>query len=312
MTAPSTPPSPALSLEDVTKTFGPKKAVDALSLAVSPGTVVGLIGPNGAGKTTTIRLLLGILRPDQGQVRVLGRPVGGARAEVGYLPEERGVYRRMRGRAFIAYLASLRGVAEGPALAHARSILSLLDLPDVLDKRLEEMSKGMQQKVQIAAALAHDPAVVILDEPWSGLDPVASRGLGEVVRGLRERGRAVLVSTHLMPQAEALCDRAVMIYGGKKVLDRDLRGSDGPDRMLAVERLDGQFDDGTIAALPGVESVTGKAPSMRVALREGVEASEVLAAIAARVPVRSIAMVRPTLEETFVALVGASGSAGDP
>lgn len=311
MSDPQSPETPALSLDAVSKTFGSKKAVDALTLAVRPGTIVGLIGPNGAGKTTTIRLLLGILRPDEGEVRVLGRPVGGARAQVGYLPEERGVYRRMRGRAFIAYLASLRGVDEGPALAHAKTILSHLDLPDVLDKRLEEMSKGMQQKVQIAAALAHDPAVVILDEPWSGLDPVASRGLGEVVRGLRERGRAVLVSTHLMPQAEALCDRAVMVYGGKKVLDRQLRGTDGPDRVLAVERLDGQFDDGTIAALPGVESVLGKAPTMRVLLRDGADASALLAAIVSRVPVRNIAMVRPTLEDTFVELAGVGPAARD-
>jgi ABC-2 type transport system ATP-binding protein len=298
---------PAVLLENVTKTFGAKRAVDGLSLVVPRGTVLGLIGPNGAGKTTTIRLVLGILRADGGRLEVLGAPLGdGSRERIGYLPEERGVYRRMKVSAFLAFMARLRGAEPRAAALRASATLEKLDLAGILGARLEELSKGMQQKVQLAATLAHDPELVVLDEPWSGLDPVAARGLTDVVAELRARGRTVLVSTHLMPQAEALCDRVVMVFGGRKVLDRDLHERDAaPVRSLAFELAGGGDPQVALAGIAGIAAIRAATRGHLAELAPGAEPQQVLRAVVAQVAVLRIELVRPSLEETFVALVGA-------
>src|SRR5206468_3164444 len=233
--------SDTVVLRGVTKTFGAKRAVHQLDLAIPQGTIYGMIGPNGAGKTTTIRMIMSILFPDSGEVSVLGhRTALEAKDRIGYLPEERGVYRKMRVGPFLAYMAKLKG-REGPDLPKlVRRWLERVGLPEVERRRLEELSKGMQQKVQFVAALIHDPDLLILDEPFSGLDPVNMRLVRELVLEQHRRGATILFSTHVMAQAEALCDHIVMIHDGDKVLDAtlgEIRSRFDP-RSLLFEPLD--------------------------------------------------------------------------
>jgi ABC-2 type transport system ATP-binding protein len=216
--------SAALEVDSLFKSFGPTRAVDGLDLVVSRGTTYGVIGPSGASKTTTVRMIMSILFPDSGTLKVLG----GASAlesknRIGYLPEERGVYRKMRVDAFLLYIAQLKGVSAGDARARSARLLSRLGLAEAAQKKCEELSKGMLQRVQFIGAIINTPQLLILDEPFSGLDPVSVRVLKELVAEERGRGKTVLFSTHVMAQAEELCDQIVMIHKGRKVLDDPCR-----------------------------------------------------------------------------------------
>jgi ABC-2 type transport system ATP-binding protein len=211
---------PSLELVGVTKTYGSKLAVSGLDLSVASGTLCGLIGPNGAGKTTTIRMIMSIVMPDAGAVRILGRrSAADARDRIGYLPEERGVYPKMTVEEYLVYIARLKGLSLQEATLRARRQLERMELGHALHQRIEELSKGMVQKVQFLAAVLHEPDLLILDEPFSGLDPVSMRFVRELILEHRSRGAAVLFSTHVMTFAEELCDNVVMIAHGRKVLD---------------------------------------------------------------------------------------------
>jgi ABC-2 type transport system ATP-binding protein len=217
------PVSAAVELESVSKRYGDFRAVDGLSLSVPEGCIYGVLGPNGAGKTTTLRMILGVVEPTSGRVSVLGH--GSAmsiRERVGYLPEEKGLYRKMKASAVIAYFATLKGMSRRQAELRARELLDRHGLGLFADVKTEALSKGMGQKVQVLASIAHDPDLVILDEPFSGLDPVNQGVLEEIVRDLKERGRTVLLSTHVMAHAERLCDRVVIISGGRSLFDGTL------------------------------------------------------------------------------------------
>ena len=210
----------AIELRGVTKTFGSFKAVDALDLTIPRGALYGFIGPNGAGKTTTIRMIMSILFPDSGEVRVLGlQSALDAKDRIGYLPEERGLYRKMKVAAYLSYIARLKGVPEKGLQQKVSTALERIGLTGVESKRCEELSKGMSQKIQIVAATIHEPDLLILDEPFSGLDPVSTRLLREQIQAEHKRGATVLFSTHVMPQAEEICDHVVMVHRGQKVLD---------------------------------------------------------------------------------------------
>src|SRR5438132_564389 len=210
----------AIVLKGVTKTFGETKAVQDLDLVIPRGGLCGFIGPNGAGKTTTIRMIMSILFPDSGELSVLEhRSALEAKNRIGYLPEERGVYRKMRVGPFLTFIARLKGVPEADIAGRIRKALARVDLADTERTRCEDLSKGMQQKIQFIAAIIHQPDLLILDEPFSGLDPVSARSLREMVLEEHERGATILFSTHVMPHAEELCDHVVMINKGKKVLD---------------------------------------------------------------------------------------------
>ena len=211
----------AVQLTRVTKTFGQTKAVDDLDLVVPRGAVYGFIGPNGAGKTTTIRMMMSIIFPDAGLLSVLGHASAlDAKDRIGYLPEERGVYRKMRVGTFLTYLGRLKGVPDAELPGRIRRGLERVGLGDCERKRCEELSKGMQQKVQFLAAIIHEPDLLILDEPFSGLDPVSARTLRTLVHEEHQRGATILFSTHVMPHAEELCDHVVMMH----------RGQEGPGR----------------------------------------------------------------------------------
>ena len=304
--------SDAIRLEQVTKTFGSKVAVRDLDMAVSRGGVVGLIGPNGAGKTTTIRMIMSILFPDRGRITVLGCPSAlEAKDRIGYLPEERGVYRRMKVGAFLRYIARLKG-RVGPGIdAEVRGWLERVELADVERKRCEELSKGMQQKVQFIASVIHEPELVILDEPFSGLDPVNMRLLRVLVREQQTRGATVIFSTHVMVQAEQLCDHILMIHDGRKVLDDSLvaiRAKHDP-RAILVEPLDPFADVGPLRALGEVESIAKADGAYEVRLREGVNVGAVMRELTSALPVARVELRRPTLEDVFVGIVQSSRDA---
>jgi ABC-2 type transport system ATP-binding protein len=221
MTSPSPSPAPILLLDRVSKRFAGHTAVDELSLSVPRGVIYGLLGPNGAGKTTTLRMIMDILQPDEGEVRVFGERGAGRdhSARIGYLPEERGLYPRMRVLDVLVFLAEVKGVLRRVARSRALDWLERLGLGDWRQRRVNELSKGMQQKVQFISTMLHDPDLVILDEPFSGLDPVNAQVMKDTVLDLRNRGKTILFSTHIMEQAEKLCEQLCIIARGRKLVD---------------------------------------------------------------------------------------------
>jgi ABC-2 type transport system ATP-binding protein len=301
----------AVKLQGVEKSFGTQRAVSALDLAIPKGETCGLIGPSGAGKTTSIRLIMSILFPDAGKVEVLGLPSAlDAKDRIGYLPEERGVYRKMKVGAFLKYLAGLKGAADSDAGPHAKELLEKLGLEGVLEKKCEDLSKGMLQRVQFVGSIVHRPELLILDEPFSGLDPVSVRLLKDVISAERRRGTTILFSTHVMAQAEELCDRVVMINKGRKVLDEpmsSLRRRFDPTRVL-FEPLDAGARLDVLRDLPGVQSVQMRDGEAELRLAAGTDPSTVIRAAAAVVVPARVEIARIRLEDVFVSMV--RGEAG--
>jgi ABC-2 type transport system ATP-binding protein len=296
---------PAISLRGVTKTFGSTVAVDALDLTVPKGALYGFIGPNGAGKTTTLRMIMSILFPDRGELEVLGRRAAiEAKDRIGYLPEERGVYRKMKVGAFLIYMARLKGV-DAFSTPHVTAWLERLGLPGVEDKRCEELSKGMLQKVQLIAAVLHEPDLLILDEPFSGLDPVNMRLLRDVIQAEHRRGATMLFSTHVMVQAEEICEHIVMLHRGRKVLDESLssiRRRHDP-RALIFEPFDRDADVTVLQRLDGVSNVSRDGVAYRIDMRDGSDPVGVMRSVAQTIPPARIELHRPSLEDIFIGLV---------
>jgi ABC-2 type transport system ATP-binding protein len=297
----------AISLKGVTKTFGSQKAVETLDLAVPSGGLYGFIGPNGAGKTTSIRMIMSILFPDTGELSVLGnRSALEAKDRIGYLPEERGVYRKMRVGAFLTYMAQLKNASETGLQKHIKDSLESVGLGGTEKKRCEELSKGMNQKVQFIAATIHKPDLLILDEPFSGLDPVSSRMLRDLVVAEHRRGATILFSTHVMTHAEELCDSVVMMHRGKKVLDEQvstIRRRYDP-RNIQFEPLDPDADLSPLRALPGVEKLERGDNGYEILLVEGTDPAAAMRSIVQSVVPARIELSRPRLEDVFIKLVG--------
>jgi len=248
--------APIVVLDRVTKRFVGHTAVDGLALSVPPGVIFGLLGPNGAGKTTSIRMIMDIIEPDEGAVRLFGESCGGRTqtARIGYLPEERGLYRKMRVLDVLVFLAEMKGVERRAARAKALAWLERLGLADWRLRRIDELSKGMQQKVQFIATLLHEPELVILDEPFAGLDPVNAQVLKDTVLELRRRGVTLLFSTHIMEQAEKLCDQLCIIAQGKKVVDgtlSDIKRTHGGQHLIIG------FDGGILLSSGQIDLVIG-------------------------------------------------------
>jgi ABC-2 type transport system ATP-binding protein len=288
----------AVDIHEVTKTFGSHTAVDNLSLAVPPGTVYGFIGPNGSGKTTTLRMIMRILHPDRGDIRVLGESsLKAASDRVGYLPEERGLYKQMKVRDVLRFYALLKGCRNSKAAID--DWLERLGLADWADKRVAALSKGMAQKVQFIATVVARPELVLLDEPFSGLDPINAEVLREAVLDLKREGTTVIFSTHDMSVAEKMCDFIFMIYKGRKVLDgtleaiQDTYGSDTV-RVRLEEGANG------LADLPGVVKVTDFGRLQELRLARDTDAQQVLASLMTRGQVRHFELSRPSLHDIFV------------
>jgi ABC-2 type transport system ATP-binding protein len=302
----------AIVLENVRKTFGDKVAVEGMDLRVPQGSLYGFIGPNGAGKTTTIRMIMSIIFPDAGRLSVLGKASAvESKDRIGYLPEERGVYRKMKVGAFLRHMAALKGVSGPAAGGKVRDWLERVALGEVERKKCEELSKGMQQKVQFVASIIHEPELVILDEPFSGLDPVNRRLMRDLFLEQHKRGATVIFSTHQMHQAEELCDHIVMIHRGRKVLDDTLDAirSQSDSRIVAVRLARGGVDPGPLSAIAGVRHTGGAGLELEVSLSPEADAPRVIAEVAQRVPVESIALRRPNLEDIFVEIATDAGDA---
>lgn len=292
---------PAVELRSVVKAFGSARAVDGLSLVVPAGSIYGFIGPNGSGKTTTLRMILNILRPDAGDVRVFGQVLAAGRTPgIGYLPEERGLYRRMRVRALLRFYGELRagrGVDD-----EIEYWLDRLDLREHADKRVEALSKGNSQRVQFVAAVLDRPALVILDEPFSGLDPVHARLLREAILDLRARGTTVILSTHEMAVAEEMCDFVLMIFRGRKVLDgtlAEIQSRYGADTL----RVRTGIAAAELAALPGVAAVRDLGRGRELRLESSADPRLLMRRMLEAGPVEGFEVVRPSLQDIFVRIV---------
>ncbi len=295
----------AIRLENVRKTYGRKVAVDGLDLQIPFGALTGLLGPNGAGKTTTLRIILDIIGADRGQVEVLGGGMTSTvRNLIGYLPEDRGLYPKMKVLELLVFLSELKGTPRRVASQRASAWLERLELAAWGDKKVEGLSRGMQQKVQFIATVLHEPELLILDEPFAGLDPLNVDILKEIVLEQRIRGATVLFSTHNMDQAERLCERVVMIKDARKVLDgtlaeikRDAWLAGRRQILLALEGGDGVLTDRSL-----VESVEDRGTHVAVSLRSGVKPQQLLeAALRAGAIVNRFEVSEPSLHEIFVA-----------
>jgi ABC-2 type transport system ATP-binding protein len=288
----------AVEIEQVTKTFGSHTAVNQLTLAVPTGCIYGFIGPNGSGKTTTLRMIMRILHPDSGLVRVLGEESFGAATDrVGYLPEERGLYKQMKVRDVLRFYAELKGMSNSRSAIEAW--LERMGLAEWGSKKVEALSKGMSQKVQFIATVIHRPELVLLDEPFSGLDPVNADVLREEVLRLRREGATIIFSTHDMDIAEKLCDFIFMIYNGRKVLDGTLasiRATYGSDTVrVRLESNGVPLDD-----LPGVTKVSDFGNWKELRLEQGADSQNLLSALIARGRVCHFELTQPSLHDIFV------------
>jgi ABC-2 type transport system ATP-binding protein len=299
-----------LTVRDVTKTFGPIRAVDGLSFTVRRGTITGLLGRNGAGKTTTLRMVNGIFLPDSGAIELFGTTDAAAmRDRVGYLPEERGLYRKMRVLEQLLFLAAIKGRRPAGVRPSAERWLKRFDLWDQRAGKLEELSKGNQQKVQLIGALLHDPEVVTLDEPMSGLDPVNVVLVRNILKELKAEGRTILLSTHMMAEAEKLVDEIVLIHHGRAVLAGeldDVRASFGKNTVHLVFEGDGQF----LAGLAGVAQSRIETNVAELRLRPGADPQSVLSAAMSQLRVSRFEVASPSLEEIFIDRVGAGAESG--
>ena len=292
---------------NLAKRFGETKAVVDVSFAVEPGEIFGLLGPNGAGKTTTIRMMLDIFRPDAGTVSVFGGALDMAKKRrVGYMPEDRGLYKDQKLEPTLVYLASLKGMDEKVARSRLQGWLERFDLAEHRDKKVQELSRGMQQKAQIIATLLHEPDLIVIDEPFSGLDPVSTRLIKQIFEEQRQAGKSILMSTHQMYQVEALCDRIVLIDEGRTVLygsvhevKRNFAGN-----AVAIEGQ-GDFDQ-----IPGVLETRQQNGTWHLALEVGTDPQAVFRALATRGDVRieRFELAEPSLDDIFVQVVSDRGS----
>lgn len=297
--------SSTLYLSNVSKSFGGKPAVRDVSFTVEPGQIVGFLGPNGAGKTTTLRMALGLIKPDEGSIKLFGQyPGEAAFGRIGFLPEERGLYKKQTARESIAHMARLNGLKAKAAFMLADEMLDRYGLSDAKRKKNKDMSKGMAQKVQLLAAIAHDPEFHILDEPFSGLDPVNQQVLEGIVKEIASRGRTIIFSTHVMEHAERLCDRIILMAAGRKVFDGTTEEalSQAPRRVILAAE-----DAGLNAfATPFAKEMETRADgSLLLTLKPKAQAHDLLEkSVADGLRLTRYEPMRATLHEAFVSLVG--------
>lgn len=296
----------ALHVEQLSKTYANVQAVDGLSFDVGYGEIFGLLGPNGAGKTTTIRMILDIIKPSSGSISILGAPFTERTKErIGYLPEERGLYDDMALMEILLFFGQLKGLSKSTALARAERYLKEVELWDVREQKIETLSRGMNQKAQFVAATMHEPELIIIDEPFSGLDPVNTRLIKGLLEGMRKRGTAIIMSTHQMHQVEEMCERIMLIHHGRQVLYgplADIR------QRFATNAVEVELR-GNLGPIPGVEQVMEKNGSYRMLLGQGVDPEQVLRDLVHMqdVAVKRFEQVAMSLDEIFVRVVGEQG-----
>ncbi|HEY6551963.1 MAG TPA: ATP-binding cassette domain-containing protein [Vicinamibacteria bacterium] len=293
----------ALRLSGVTKAFAGHTAVADLSLAIPRGSVFGLLGPNGAGKTTTLRMVMNILGPDGGTIEILDRPSDHAsRDRIGYMPEERGLYPRMVLEEELVFMAEIKGTSRALAAERLGPWLERLGLAAWRKKKVNELSKGMQQKAQFIATVLHEPDVLILDEPMSGLDPVGMDLMRGVLLDLKRQGKTLVLSSHQMETVERLCDRVALIHKGRKILDgsvADVKRQHGNNTLVLSYDGDGSF----LAGLPGVAKVSDFGRYVEITMTDGADPQSILKEAAARLRLSRFEIVEPSLHDIFVASV---------
>lgn len=297
----------ALVLKGIRKAFAGHVAVRDLSLEVPQSAIFGLLGPNGAGKTTTLRLVMNVFAPDQGAIEILGQPADhAARDRIGYMPEERGLYPRMVLEEQLVFMAAIKGLPRKQALARLGPWLERLGLAEWRKRKTNELSKGMQQKAQFIATVLHQPEVLIVDEPLSGLDPVATDVMREALLDLRRSGATIVLSSHQMDTVERLCDRVALINRGEKILDgavSEIKARYGKNTVALAFEGDGGF----IASLPGVAKVTDFGQYLEVRLADGQDPQPLLREVASRLKLRRFEIVEPSLHDIFVESVTGHG-----
>jgi ABC-2 type transport system ATP-binding protein len=291
---------PIVELHNIRKVYDTKVAVEGLTLSIEPGTMFGLLGPNGSGKTSSIRMMIGMTVPDSGTVHLFGQPFDRAALHrVGYLPEERGLYKKMKVLDQLIFLGRLHGLAESLARSRSKTWAERMQIADALGKKTEELSKGMQQKIQFIAALLHEPDLIIMDEPFSGLDPVNATLLQDTLIELRREGKAVLFSTHRMDQVEKLCDGIALISRGKLVLSgsmREIKSRYPRNRVQCVFSGDDSF-----LKHAGIDEARNYSGIAELKLHSEADAQKVLAhAIACGTIVNRFEVLEPSLEEIFI------------
>ncbi len=296
----------ALRLEDVRKSFGETQAVDGLSVRVPAGSIYGFLGPNGAGKTTTIRMIMNIFYPDSGEIVLFGdTSAAEAKERIGYMPEEHGLYPKMTVRKVLGYIGAIKGMSRAALAEAIPRWLDRVALGECGDKKAEELSRGMQQKLQFVATVINDPELLILDEPFSGLDPVNLDLVKEIILEMRDAGKTVVFSTHMMDHAERLCDSILLINKGVKVLDGtldDVRANYHSGNVL----LDLEGDTAFINELPCIREIVYDNKTLEVALYDDADPQALLEALVGRVRVQRFEVKTPSLHEIFVQLVGES------
>jgi ABC-2 type transport system ATP-binding protein len=293
---------PSVSVQALHKFYAGKPAVRDLSFTVEPGEILGLIGPNGAGKSSTIRMMLDFIQPDSGEVRILGGVMdAGRKNRIGYLPEEKGLYKDSTAIDLILYLASLKGMDSTSARKKAEGLLGRTGMADSAKKKIREMSKGMGQMIQLIVTIIHDPELIILDEPFSGLDPVNTELLKNIVGELRDAGTAIILSTHQMNQVEALCDRVLMIDHGSAVLYGDIKETtERFRRKSVVVEIEGELGD-----LPGVDQVKANRDSLELFIAPDTTPMMILDRLRDRqIVINRFEIATPSLHEIFLTLAG--------
>ena len=294
---------PVVELVGVTKAYENKVAVHQLSLSIDAGQMFGLLGPNGAGKTSSIRMMMGITLPDSGQVRLFEKPFERRSLErVGYLPEERGLYKKMKVLDQLVFFGELHGVSAGDARKRATDWAERLEIADSLDKKTEELSKGMQQKIQFIGSILHDPGLIVMDEPFSGLDPVNAVLLEQTLLQLKDQGRAILFSTHRMDQVEKLCDSICLINNGQAVLAGKMREIKSRyERNHVIVEFEGSSSFLSSEEIAEAKNFSGHA---EIRLKPHGNAQKLLHEAAAAATIYRFELVEPSLEEIFIRTVG--------
>jgi len=292
---------------NVTKRFDGVTAVDALTLTIEPGGVYGLLGPNGAGKTTTIRMAMGIIEPDEGDIRVFGAPLSEKLKDtIGYLPEERGLYRKMKVLDNLVFLGQIKGVSARSSAERGRKWLERLDLGEWADKTVESLSKGMQQKIQFISTVLHEPKLIILDEPFTGLDPINTQLLKDIIEEMQRDGRTVVLSTHVMEQVEKLCRRICLINKGRQVLEGPLADIKMRfSKNVISMRYEG--DREYVERLPGVEKLTADGQDLNITLKPGTDTNGLLRRALDGGRVERFEIGEMSLHDIFIAQVKAEG-----
>jgi ABC-2 type transport system ATP-binding protein len=296
-----------LEVDDISKSFGKVKAVRNISFQVETGRIYGVLGPNGAGKTTAIRMIMNIILPDQGQIRLFGRSMNDSlKKRIGYLPEERGLYVKMKILDMLVFLGELHELSHAAAVSRSREWLKRMELDSWHDKKVDELSKGMQQKIQFIGTIMHEPELIILDEPFSGLDPINIQLMKNIMLELKGRNRAIMFSTHLMEVAEKICDDILLIDKGEKILAGDLSDIKRRYGSNAIQ-LEYVGDAGFLERIPLIEKIDNYGNYVDIRLKKEGTAQQLLKMLVDKIEIRRFQTTESSLNDIFIEVVGGKG-----